>query len=125
MITNHAVQSTIPAKDLARARKFYEEKLGYKPDKVSPDGVFYKSNGCASFFLYETPSAGTAQHTLLAWETTHLDADMKDLRSRGVKFVEYDMPGLKTQDGVATTPDGTKAAWFKDSEGNILGIAQM
>lgn len=124
MLFKHTTYPTVPAKDLNRARKFYEDTLGYKPDQVTPGGVFYKSNGCSSFVLYPTQFAGTAQHTLMSWETTHIEEDMKHLRSKGVKFEEYDMPGLKTQDGVAVM-DGMKAAWFKDSEGNLLGINQM
>ena len=124
MLTNHSVMPTVPAKDLVRARKFYEEQLGYKPDKVTPGGVFYKSNGCTSFVLYPTELAGTAEHTLLTWETTHIEEDMKGLRSKGITFEEYDTPELKTEDGVASM-DGMKAAWFKDTEGNLLGIAQM
>jgi hypothetical protein len=61
----------------------------------------------------------------LGFQSTDLDRDMADLRERGVVFEEYDMPGLKTENGVATLPDGERGAWFRDSEGNILSIATM
>jgi hypothetical protein len=76
------------------------------------------------FALYETMFAGTAQNTAATWMVEDFAAAVADLRARGVGFEEYDLPGLKTHDGVATDPDGFKAAWFKDSEGNIHGVIQ-
>jgi hypothetical protein len=76
------------------------------------------------FLIYPTLAAGTAQHTLAGWQTDHIEKEVKELQARGVVFEEYDLPGLKTVNSIATT--GTnKAAWFKDSEGNILGIVQL
>ncbi len=74
-------------------------------------------------FLYESQFAGTAGHTLLSFDTKDLAADMKELRGKGVKFEDYDLPDLKTVDGVAEFGP-VKNAWFKDSEGNILGLVQ-
>ena len=74
-------------------------------------------------FLYESAHAGTSQHTLASWRVIDLDATMADLRGRDVAFEEYDLPGLKTVDGVAET-DTVRGAWFKDSEGNILALSQ-
>ena len=76
------------------------------------------------FLLFSSPGAGTAQHQLAAWVVEDLQAEVAELRARGVEFEEYDQPGLRTVDGIAITPVG-KAAWFKDSEGNVLTITQL
>ena len=78
----------------------------------------------SKFLLYETSFAGTAQNTAASWSTNDLDAEMAELRSNGVVFEEYDFPGLKTENGVAANEDG-RAAWFKDSEGNILALSEV
>src|SRR5215469_14209128 len=76
------------------------------------------------FLRFSSPGAGTAQHQLAAWAVEDLAAEVAELRARGVEFEEYDEPGLRTVDGIAVTPVG-KAAWFKDSEGNMLTITQL
>lgn len=122
MLANFNIYPTIPASDLERARRFYAEKLGYTPVSETPDSLFYQS-GETMFMIYQTPNAGTALHTVAGLDVDDLDAVMVDLRSRGVVFEEYNFPGLKTVNGVAQL--GTdRVAWFKDSEGNILGISQ-
>jgi catechol 2,3-dioxygenase-like lactoylglutathione lyase family enzyme len=125
MISKSMSYATLPAKDIKRAVSFYNEKLGLRPDLTEPDGsVLFKSqNGCSSFLVYPSQFAGTAQNTALAFETDNIDNEMRDLRSKGIRFEEYDMPGLKTVNGVAAV-DGLKAAWFKDTEGNILALNQ-
>ncbi len=122
MLSNLEIYAVIPASDLGRAREFYEDKLGLKPDEERDEGVLYKVNN-SKFLLYETSFAGTAQNTAATWVTSDLDADMVELRSRGVVFEDYDLPGLKTENGVATS-EGGRAAWFKDSEGNILALSE-
>jgi hypothetical protein len=77
------------------------------------------------FQLYPTGSAGTAQHTLGGWVVDDLEATVADLRERGVEFEEYDLPSLKTVDGIAQLGDVERAAWFRDSEGNILAVSQF
>lgn len=122
MLANFNIYPTIPASDLQRARRFYAEKLGYTPVSETSDSLFYQS-GETMFLIYQTPNAGTALHTVAGLDVDDLDAVMADLRSRGVVFEEYDFPGLKTVNGVAQL--GTdRVAWFKDSEGNILGISE-
>jgi len=74
--------------------------------------------------LFSSPGAGTAQHQVAAWVVEDLAAEVTELRARGVEFEDYDEPGLRTMDGIAVTPVG-KAAWFKDSEGNVLTITQL
>lgn len=115
--------ATIPAKDLEGTRKFYEGVLGLEVVTESPAGVTYRS-GDSVLNLYPTEFAGTAKHTLGGFVVKDLDASMADLRAKGVKFEEYDMPGLKTVNGVAEL-GGEKGAWFKDPEGNILSILEL
>ncbi len=122
MLPNLEAHATIPAVDLERARKFYSDKLGFKAE-MAPGGIVFRSKN-SWFLVYQTQFAGTAQHTLLGWETKNIEQDMKDLRARGIAFEEYDLPDLKTVNGIASIGPN-KAAWFKDSEGNILGLIQM
>ncbi len=123
MLSELEIHATIPAANLERAKQFYAEKLGLRSAGETPAGVIYKCKN-SWFLLYPTQFAGTAQNTLMGWETEHIEQEVKELRARGVVFEEYDFPGLKTVDGIATT-GANKAAWFKDSEGNTLGIVQM
>jgi catechol 2,3-dioxygenase-like lactoylglutathione lyase family enzyme len=115
----------IPAQDLARAKEWYTEKLGLVPVAELPFGVFFRS-GDAAFMVYATPSAGSARHTLASWIVNDIGAVMRELRAQGVVFEEYDLApdGPTTVNGIATDPSGGRAAWFKDSEGNILGLAE-
>lgn len=122
MLSNLEIYAVIPASDLGRAREFYEDKLGLKPEEERDEGLIYKVKD-SKFLLYETSFAGTAQNTSATWVTDDLDSEMADLRSRGVEFEEYDFPGLKTVNGVMADENG-RAAWFKDSEGNILALSE-
>ena len=124
MLNDAEVYAVLPASDLARARGFYKDKLGLEPTEERGDGLIYQSKGGAKVLLYETQFAGTAQNTALSWATNDLDSEMADLRSRGVTFEDYDFPGLKTENGVATYEQG-RGAWFKDSEGNILSVTEL
>jgi catechol 2,3-dioxygenase-like lactoylglutathione lyase family enzyme len=122
MLTN--VHTILPAADLGRARTFYHDKLGLDPALEIPGLLVYGSTSTPSFEVYETSNAGTAQNTQMCWLTDDIDADMTELRGRGVTFEDYDFPGLKTENGVATMDEG-KSAWFRDSEGNFLCITQV
>lgn len=113
----------VPATDLERAVRWYDEKLGIKPVERMDYGARYKLGGGADMFLYPTQFAGTAQHTLLSFDSPDLVADMKKMRERGVAFEEYDLPDIKTVDGIVDF-GGVKNAWCKDSEGNILGFVE-
>lgn len=123
MLSKHPVIAYIPASDLGRARKFYEETVKLKVKEAGTAGVMYECGQGTQAFLYTSAGAGTNKASTLFWAVDDLEAEMKDLRSRGVKFEEYDMPGVKTKGGIAEG-DGNKAAWFKDTEGNILALAQ-
>ena len=124
MVQGRHMLPTIPASDLARARAWYADKLGFTTDQEEPEALLYRSGADRLFLLFASPGAGTAQHQLAAWVVEDLAAEVAALRGRGVVFENYDQPGLRTVNGVATTPVG-KAAWFKDSEGNVLTMTQL
>jgi catechol 2,3-dioxygenase-like lactoylglutathione lyase family enzyme len=115
--------ATIPTTDLAKARRFYEDVLGLDVAREHPAGVAFRT-GQTYLELYPARAAGTAQHTLGSFEVDDIETAVAALRDRGVTFEEYDLPQLKTVNGIAELPGGVKVAWFKDPEGNILGIVQ-
>ena len=122
MLTDVPLNAVIPASDIERAKRFYRDTLGFEVVDDRGEMVLFRSGG-AEFSVYSTPSGGQAAHTLAGWRVADLDAEMADLRKRGVAFEDYDLPGLKTVDGVVEG-GGMRGAWFKDSEGNILGVVQ-
>lgn len=125
MFENATGSAVLAASDLARARSFYEEVLELKPDPAFPpneEAVFYRLGG-VPLMVYVSSFAGTAQNTVFGIDTDDLERDMAALRQKGVEFMEYDLPGLKTVDGVAEI-EGERTAWFADSEGNILALGQ-
>jgi catechol 2,3-dioxygenase-like lactoylglutathione lyase family enzyme len=123
MLANYKIGFNIPAADLTRSRQFYAEKLGLTPVAELPTRVVYECGG-SSFALVPSESAGKAPYSLLTWYVDDLAVEMAGLRSKGVEFEEYDLPWLKTMNGVANL-DGNQLAWFKDSEGNLLALAQL
>jgi len=122
MLSALEVIGVLPAQDLQRARGFYRDKLGLDPAEVRDDGVLYRTSS-GSFLVYETPNAGSAKNTQLCWITNDIEAEVAELRGKGVVFEEYDFPGLKTENGIAVT-EGIKGAWFLDTEGNILCLSE-
>ena len=110
----------LPASDLARAVKWWKDVFGMDPDMTDESGAMFQLGG-TPVLVYETQFAGTAQNTAMAFSSKDVAADMQMLRARGVKFEEYDFPGLKTENGMAKMGP-YHGAWFKDSEGNILAI---
>jgi len=124
MLRGRHMHPTIPASDLARARAWYADKLGFTSGQEEAQAVLYRSGGERLFLLFSSSAAGIAQHQLAAWVVEDLEAEVAELRGRGVEFEEYDQPGLRTVEGIARTPVG-QAAWFKDSEGNVLTITQL
>ena len=124
MFADRKATAMIPAKDAARAKAWYADKLGLKPARdMGETGAAYVLGGGTNAFLYPTSFAGTAQHTILSFDSANLVADMQAMRARGVVFLDYDLPGLKTIDGLATFGP-VKNAWCHDSEGNILGFVE-
>jgi predicted enzyme related to lactoylglutathione lyase len=124
MLAKCAVQTTIPYLDFSRARQFYEDKVGLTPSQATPGSVIYECGGGTSFVLYPSQFAGTAQNSALSFLTNDIEAEVSELRARGVVFEDYDMPGQRVSNGIADFPGG-RVAWFKDTEGNILGLTQI
>jgi predicted enzyme related to lactoylglutathione lyase len=122
MLSSAPIRAYIPASDVARARQFYEDLVGLKPKEEYAGGVVYDCGGTEAF-LYPTRNAGTSKASQAFWQVSDVEAEVAELRRRGVKFEEYDMPGIAMKNGIATA-GGAKTAWFRDTEGNILAISQ-
>ena len=123
MLQRHPMYAYLPATDVARARRFYEEQLGFEPGQEQAGGVTYDFGGGTACFLYPTPNAGTSKASQAFWRVQDIGQEVAKLKARGVKFEHYDMPGMGV-DGDIATGGGARAAWFKDSEGNILALVQ-
>ncbi len=120
MLKNYPVYTTLPVTDYARARAFYKDKLGLTP--TEPDGDIFEC-GKGTAFVISSMSFKPAGHTQMSFQVEDVAAVVKQLKAKGVVFEEYDLPTLKTVDSIAVRPD-FKAAWFKDSEGNTIGVGQ-
>jgi catechol 2,3-dioxygenase-like lactoylglutathione lyase family enzyme len=131
MLDRGEVACRLPAQDLARARAFYRDKLGLEPLEERPGALKYRC-GAGTFALYTSAGRSAGTHTQMGWEVEDLDATVATLRARGVVFEEYDLPGIRTVNGIARIEGnypsrggvGERGAWFKDSEGNLLGIGE-
>ena len=131
MLKHSDVATRLPAQDLERARAFYAEKLGLEPVEERPGGLRYRC-GNSYFVVFESAGVASGTHTQMGWEVDDIDATVAALRARGVVFEEYDLPGLTTVNGIAEVAGnypskggvGERGAWFRDSEGNLLGIGQ-
>ena len=130
MLENGHVATRIPVQDMDRARAFYADKLGLEPVEERPGGLLYR---CASgeFALFESVGASPGTFTQMAFTVDDVVATVAELRSRGVVFEQVNVPGLTTVDDIAEVAgnypsrgSGERAAWFRDSEGNMLGIGQ-
>src|SRR5436190_6104554 len=123
MLQKFPLYAYIPAKDVARARKFYEGKLGFRAKQEVAGGVVYEFGDKTACFLYPTPNAGTSRASQAFWQVDDVEREVAELKARGVEFEHYDMPDMKSEDDIVTG-GGAKAAWFKDSEGNIMALVQ-
>jgi catechol 2,3-dioxygenase-like lactoylglutathione lyase family enzyme len=131
VLKNGRVATRIPVQDLGRARDFYADKLGLEPSEERPGGLLYR---CASgeFALFESAGASPGTFTQMGWDVDDIDATVAELKERGVEFEDVEVPGLRTVEGIAEVSGnypskggkGERAAWFRDSEGNMLGIGQ-
>lgn len=121
----------LPAQDLDRARRFYSEQLGLEPVDERPGGLLYRCGG-VDFALFQSAGASPGTFTQMGWEVDDIETAVATLKRRGVVFEEVDLPGLRTRDGIAEIEGnypskgarGERGAWFRDSEGNMLGIGQ-
>ena len=121
MLTRSPVTTMLPVKDLERARDFYLNKLGLEALGLRPDGKFLLRCGDATLALFPKPEGTKAEHTAVSFSVDDIVAAIRDLKGRGVAFHDYDMPGFKTIEHVAII-GAEKAAWFNDTEGNILCV---
>jgi catechol 2,3-dioxygenase-like lactoylglutathione lyase family enzyme len=131
VLKSAGVATRLPTQNLQRARKFYSEKLGLEPTDERPGGLLYR---CAQgeFALFGSAGASPGTFTQMGFEVDDIEAAVAALKERGVVFEEVDLPGLKTVDGIADIDGnypvkgatGERGAWFRDSEGNMLGLAQ-
>lgn len=113
------VTCMLPVKDLGRARDFYERALGLPPLGLKPDGKFVYRCGGTELALFPKPEGTKAEHTALSFRVPDIAAAIQALKARGVRFADYDLPGLKTVEHVCVL-GAERAAWFEDTEGNIL-----
>jgi len=119
LLADCEVTCMLPVKDLGRARRFYEQALGLQPQGLRPDGKFiYRVQGTV-LALFPKPEGTKAEHTALSFRVEHIEPAVAALEARGVTFADYDLPGLKTVGHVCVL-GSEKAAWFEDTEGNIL-----
>ncbi len=129
MLSNSKIAPTLPVVDLKRARRFYKETLGLKINMEDPYGVMFESEDGSMLYIYQRGQT-KADHTVVSFGVKDVESEVKELRRKGIKFEEYDIPemSLKTVNGIASWTGEeweTKSAWFKDTEGNILGVTQM
>lgn len=125
------VATRLPAQDLDRARRFYAEQLGLDPVDERPGGLLYRCGG-TDFALFQSTGASPGTFTQMGWEVDDIETVVSQLRQRGVVFEEVDLPGFRTRNGIADIDGnypsknsrGERAAWFRDSEGNLLGIGE-
>jgi catechol 2,3-dioxygenase-like lactoylglutathione lyase family enzyme len=131
MLNPTRAAARLPAQDLERARAWYADKLGLEPAEERPGGLRYVVGGC-EFALFQSAGAPDGSFTQMGFEVDDLRATVDALRARGVVFEEYDEGPLRTEDGIATIDGnypskgtGEFGAWFRDCEGNMLGVGQV
>ncbi|WLQ44135.1 VOC family protein [Streptomyces laculatispora] len=132
ILTRSRVATRLPAQDLDRARRFYSETLGLDPVDERPGGLLYRCGG-VDFVVFRSTGASSGAFTQMAWEVDDIETVVAELRRRGVAFEDVDAPGLRTRGGIAEVEGnypskgarGERGAWFRDSEGNLLGIGEL
>lgn len=116
--------AAMPAQDIKRARQFYEQKLGLQPTREEFDGGARYQTGETAFLVFLSSGKASGVHTQMALEVEDVVSAASELKSKGVKFEEYDQPNFKTNGGLVDLPDGSKGGWFKDTEGNLIALIQ-
>jgi catechol 2,3-dioxygenase-like lactoylglutathione lyase family enzyme len=125
MLEKYPVHAAIPCKDFDRAKVWYRDKLGLTPSSEDAGGAYYECGGGTSFGLFPTPYAGTAKNTQMEWSVPDIKAAVEELKASGVVFDIPDMGDSVTWDGEVATMGPLKAAWFKDSEDNTIGLTEQ
>ncbi|WP_327328104.1 VOC family protein [Streptomyces sp. NBC_01210] len=132
LLARGRVATRLPAQDLDRARRFYSEQLGLEPVDERPGGLLYRCGG-VEFALFMSTGASAGTFTQMGWQVDDIEAAVADLKQRGVVFEEVEVRGFRTRDGIAEIDGnypskgarGERAAWFRDSEGNLLGVGEL
>src|ERR1700674_771513 len=122
MLSSRRVHTTLPPPDPEGLRTFYEQVLGLVPYAERPGAILYRVGDGTLFAISRAGASATGAHTQMAFTVPDIDAEVADLRKRGVVFEEYEVP--KTEGGIARLPVG-RAAWFKDPDGNLIGVLQF
>lgn len=123
MLSDQRTYTTIPVSDLDRARTFYGETLGMSADMVTEGGVMYSSGG-TQFFVYPS-SHKAAGHTQMSWLVADIKAEVAALKAKGIELERFDVPGVESVDGISHSGPNVWTAWFKDPDGNLLGLTQI
>jgi predicted enzyme related to lactoylglutathione lyase len=123
MLKIKASAAALPAQDIARARKFYEQKLGLAPSEVGPDGGAWYKTGETMFFVFPSQGKASGDHTQIGLEVDDIVATVTELKGQGVTLEEYDSPQVKTKDGIVDMGE-SRGCWFKDTEGNLIAVMQ-
>ena len=125
-----AITAALPAQDLRRAKAFYSEKVGLHAVEFrfleASDGRvgLIVGDGVNQLFLFPAGVRSSGEFTQVVLQVNDVRAAVEEMRSRGVEFEEYDTPETRTSNGIAQTPAGGEGAWFKDSEGNLIGVVR-
>lgn len=122
MLSDHPVYAALPTDDLERLRRFYEDTLGFVPREANPAGIYYDAGGGTFFLITRSGGKASGAHTQMAFRVSDIETEVRDLQRRGVTFEAYETP--RTVDGIATIPLG-RAAWFRDPDGNLIGMIQF
>ena len=122
MLSDARFETALPCSDLERAKSFYADRLGLTPE--GPAGAWYEGRDGTRFILFPSSGSASGSHSQMGFMVTDLEAEVAGLKQRGVQFEEYDFPGFDKATGIADSGGG-RAAWFKDSEGNLLCLVEQ
>jgi catechol 2,3-dioxygenase-like lactoylglutathione lyase family enzyme len=123
MIADKQTYTTLPVSDVERARRFYRDLLGMREEIVTEGGVMYGSGG-TRFFVFPSRYRA-AGHTQMSWQVGNIKHEVAELKGKGIKFEEFDLPGIKSVEGIVQSGPNVWTAWFKDPDGNLLGLTQV
>ncbi|MBB5869723.1 catechol 2,3-dioxygenase-like lactoylglutathione lyase family enzyme [Allocatelliglobosispora scoriae] len=123
MTVTGRVLGTLPASDLARAKDFYARNLGLKPVKETDAGLVFECGDNSRILLFPSTGRASGDHTQAVFEVADVSGEVATMKANGITFEEFDLPGMRTEDGVVTM-EGVESAFFHDSEGNLICISQ-
>ena len=124
MLPKRRVHATLPVSDLAAARDFWEGQLGFVPLEIWPTAVLYEGAGGSVFAISRASARATGGNTQMAFTVPDIAAEVAELTGLGIAFEAYDLPGLRTVDGIAEM-GGNRVAWFRDPDGNVIGVIEF